>query len=160
MMKKMKQSAVEGKASERELKLLEEEKRFLQNSPVFNLFMKEVYHIWDTPRLLKLIEEKDGLLLHENDGLIFTVDQCPYYPGTCDDIIKWKPLHMNTVDFQFKLLLPDFYQDSASHSFGIWGCLLRTQPKMDSVYSTSLCLEKIRRTLRKLWSQKKQIKSL
>lgn len=45
--------------------------------------------------------DKD-LLLHENDGLIFTVDKCPYYPGTCMHVLKWKPLHMNTIDFLFK----------------------------------------------------------
>lgn len=47
-----------------------------------------------------MIHQQKGILLHENDGLIFTVDACPYYPGTCDEIIKWKPPHMNTVDFE------------------------------------------------------------
>jgi mRNA guanylyltransferase len=42
---------------------------------------------------------ENGILVHENDGLIFTVDKCPYYPGTCKEIIKWKPPHMNTIDF-------------------------------------------------------------
>ena len=44
------------------------------------------------------------ILVHENDGLIFTVDECPYYPGTCQEIVKWKPPNMNTIDFQFKPL--------------------------------------------------------
>jgi hypothetical protein len=39
------------------------------------------------------------ILVHENDGLIFTVDECPYYPGTCQEIVKWKPPNMNTIDF-------------------------------------------------------------
>ena len=62
--------------------------------------MKDVFEVWQTPHLFKLIDHASGILLHENDGLIFTVDQCPYYPGTCQEIMKWKPPHMNTIDFQ------------------------------------------------------------
>jgi mRNA guanylyltransferase len=54
--------------------------------------------------LFKLIDDKKGILVHENDGLIYTVNECPYYPGTCDEIMKWKPSHMNTIDFEFKFL--------------------------------------------------------
>ena len=61
--------------------------------------MKDMFEVWQTPYLFKLIDHDSGILLHENDGLIFTVDQCPYYPGTCEEIMKWKPPHMNTVDF-------------------------------------------------------------
>ena len=66
--------------------------------PYLNIFMKDVFEVWDTVKLLKLIEEKNQMLMHENDGLIFTVDKCPYYPDIAPDIIKWKPPHMNTVD--------------------------------------------------------------
>lgn len=52
-----------------------------------------------------------NLLLHENDGLILTVDKCPYYPGTCKHVLKWKPLHMNTIDFLFKKLCTVDSQD-------------------------------------------------
>lgn len=62
--------------------------------------MKDVFEVWQTPHLFKLIDHSTGILLHENDGLIFTVDQCPYYSGTCTEIMKWKPPHMNTIDFQ------------------------------------------------------------
>jgi len=41
-------------------------------------------------------------LRHENDGLIFTKEECPYYPGTCEEIIKWKPKELNTIDFILK----------------------------------------------------------
>jgi mRNA guanylyltransferase len=51
-----------------------------------------------------MIDHKDGVLLHENDGLIFTIDACPYYPGTCEEIVKWKPPHMNTIDFDLRKL--------------------------------------------------------
>jgi hypothetical protein len=59
--------------------------------------MKEMFHVWDAFELFSLIESKK--LEHENDGLIFTVDQCPYYPGTCDQILKWKPIQLNSIDF-------------------------------------------------------------
>jgi hypothetical protein len=45
----------------------------------------------------KLVEADK--LMHENDGLIFTVDDCPYYPGTCEQIWKWKPIEQNSIDF-------------------------------------------------------------
>lgn len=45
----------------------------------------------------KLVEADK--LMHENDGLIFTVDECPYYPGTCEQIWKWKPIEQNSIDF-------------------------------------------------------------
>ena len=41
---------------------------------------------------------------HENDGIIFTVNHCPYYAGTCEQIIKWKPTKLNSVDFQLKFI--------------------------------------------------------
>lgn len=47
-----------------------------------DVFMKEMFNIWDAHYLLShLIDAKR--LEHENDGLIFTIDECPYYPGTC-----------------------------------------------------------------------------
>jgi len=39
-------------------------------------------------------------LPHKNDGIIFTKIDCPYYPGTCNEILKWKPPEKNTVDCQ------------------------------------------------------------
>lgn len=77
--------------------------------------MKDVFDVWETPKLLQLIEEKSGVLMHENDGLIFTVDKCPYYPDVAPDIVKWKPPHMNTIDFQ---ILPI---TGLTEKLGIWG---------------------------------------
>jgi hypothetical protein len=67
--------------------------------PLINVFMKDVFEVWQAPYLFKVIDHEKGILLHENDGLIFTIDKCPYYPRSCPEIMKWKPAHMNTVDF-------------------------------------------------------------
>ena len=58
--------------------------------------MKEMFNVWDAHELILKVIPK---LEHENDGLIFTVDACPYYPGTCEHIFKWKPIHLNSIDF-------------------------------------------------------------
>ncbi|KAM4694089.1 mRNA-capping enzyme [Discoglossus pictus] len=39
---------------------------------------------------------------HEMDGLIFQPIG-KYKPGRCDDILKWKPPNMNSVDFRLKI---------------------------------------------------------
>jgi len=62
--------------------------------------MKDFFEVWEAQALFKLIDEHRGVLKHENDGFIFTVDACPYYAGTCQDIMKWKPMHLNSIDFQ------------------------------------------------------------
>mmetsp|Transcript_38705 Transcript_38705/g.84190 ORF Transcript_38705/g.84190 Transcript_38705/m.84190 type:complete len:201 (+) Transcript_38705:2363-2965(+) len=38
-------------------------------------------------------------LTHESDGLIFQASKDPYAPFTCHELLKWKPAHMNSVDF-------------------------------------------------------------
>jgi mRNA guanylyltransferase len=43
-------------------------------------------------------------LPHGNDGVIFSKISPPYSPGRCDDLIKWKPPHMNSIDF---LIVPN-----------------------------------------------------
>jgi hypothetical protein len=43
-------------------------------------------------------------LKHGNDGIIFTKKECPYYPGTCEQILKWKPHTVNSVDFILKFI--------------------------------------------------------
>lgn len=58
--------------------------------------MKEMFNVWDAHVIFDLIKNK---LEHENDGLIFTIDAAPYYMGSCHHILKWKPEHLNTIDF-------------------------------------------------------------
>ena len=68
-------------------------------TPMF-LKLKKMYaasaarYVWE-----KIIQ--GGKLHHESDGLIFTQDPGPYVLGTCyrGEILKWKPPHLNSVDF-------------------------------------------------------------
>lgn len=41
-------------------------------------------------------------LNHKNDGMIFTPVDEPCKLGRCDTLLKWKPAHLNTVDFLIK----------------------------------------------------------
>ncbi|OAG31443.1 mRNA guanylyltransferase [Nematocida displodere] len=41
-------------------------------------------------------------LSHENDGLIFTCVNHTYQPGTCRAYLKWKPPHLNSIDFRLR----------------------------------------------------------
>ena len=63
-----------------------------------------MFHIWDASVIFEKILNR---LQHENDGLIFTVKSAPYYPGTCEHIFEWKPMHLNTIDFNVIPLSPN-----------------------------------------------------
>ena len=59
---------------------------------------------WEVEMARKLLGPKFAQTLsHEPDGLIFQPSKEPYMPGRCDDVLKWKPLHMNSVDFRLKI---------------------------------------------------------
>ena len=53
-----------------------------------------------------VIKDKIPRLLHGNDGLIFSSLEAPYVFGTNPKILKWKPPHENTIDFQLQLRFP------------------------------------------------------
>lgn len=40
---------------------------------------------------------------HEHDGLIFQPVPDPYTGGQCDRILKWKPPHLNSIDFKCQI---------------------------------------------------------
>lgn len=82
--------------------------------------MKDIFEVWECKNIFQLIDTKKDLLMHENDGLIFTIDAVPYFPGTCNEIIKWKPAHMNTIDFEIKYL--GIFKTSENK---IWGLHVR-----------------------------------
>ena len=61
-----------------------------------SLFIKDYYTFSQVKKLNDLIK----LLPHHNDGLIINTDDYPYYSGQSCEIFKWKPLNMNTIDFE------------------------------------------------------------
>lgn len=72
-----------------------------KNSTVFKNFFiipKQMFKSYAFPQVLESIKT----LKHENDGLIFTPVNEPYKLCTRSSILKWKPPHLNTIDFQIK----------------------------------------------------------
>ena len=67
-----------------------------------------MFNVWDAHVIFDNIMPK---LEHENDGIIFTVDAAPYYMGQCNHILKWKPEHLNTIDFEAVPLARDKIRD-------------------------------------------------
>lgn len=60
---------------------------------------------WDISQTANLLGEKFAKTLsHKPDGLIFQPSKDPYKPGACEDVLKWKPLDMNSVDFRLKIV--------------------------------------------------------
>ncbi|XP_053950889.1 mRNA-capping enzyme isoform X1 [Anastrepha ludens] len=75
----------------------------LINRPLepFSIRQKE---FWEIEQSAALLGEKFAKsLLHEPDGLIFQPSKQPYKAGVCPDVLKWKPFHMNSIDFRLKI---------------------------------------------------------
>ncbi|KAJ8917449.1 hypothetical protein NQ315_005496 [Exocentrus adspersus] len=68
----------------------------------FSVRMKGFWHVTQAASLLG--EKFAKTLSHEPDGLIFQPSKDPYVAGRCDDVLKWKPLNMNSVDFRLKIV--------------------------------------------------------
>ena len=68
------------------------------NNKSITLYMKDYYKFTQIKKLNELIK----LLPHHNDGLIINVDDYPYYSGQSCEVFKWKPIEMNTIDFEIK----------------------------------------------------------
>lgn len=68
----------------------------------FGVRFKPFWFLEDTEKILtgKLAQE----LSHEPDGTIFQPVKEPYLCGRCDSVLKWKPPHLNTVDFRLKIV--------------------------------------------------------
>ncbi len=71
----------------------------METYPVLDIYMKDMFTLRDVPSIFDHLMSK---LMHHNDGLIITLNGCPYYPGTCEDILKWKPRDQNTIDLELK----------------------------------------------------------
>eukprot|EP00826_Nyctotherus_ovalis_P035474 TRINITY_DN3050_c0_g3_i2.p1 TRINITY_DN3050_c0_g3~~TRINITY_DN3050_c0_g3_i2.p1 ORF type:complete len:516 (+),score=205.63 TRINITY_DN3050_c0_g3_i2:103-1548(+) len=62
---------------------------------IIRIYVKDMFSTKDIGFVLEKVLPN---LPHRNDGVIFTKIDCPYYPGTCNEILKWKPVEKNTVD--------------------------------------------------------------
>lgn len=68
----------------------------------FSIRLKQ---FWELPMARQLLGEKFAKTLsHEPDGLIFQPSKERYVPGPCEDVLKWKPSNMNSVDFKLKIV--------------------------------------------------------
>lgn len=71
------------------------------NEP-FSVRKKE---FWPITQAASLLGEKFAKMLsHEPDGLIFQPSKEPYVAGRCDDVLKWKPLDLNSIDFRLRIV--------------------------------------------------------
>ncbi|XP_074103361.1 RNA guanylyltransferase and 5'-phosphatase mRNA capping enzyme [Cotesia typhae] len=78
------------------------EGRLQREHEPFSVRLKQFYDIAHTGSLLS--EKFAKQLGHQPDGLIFQPAKDPYIPGTCDSVLKWKPLSLNSVDFKLKIV--------------------------------------------------------
>lgn len=67
----------------------------------FSVRLKPFYEISKSVDLLGETFAKQ--LTHEPDGLIFQPSEDPYTYGTSPNVLKWKPLSMNSIDFKLKV---------------------------------------------------------
>ena len=67
-------------------------------TPSVDFYIKD-YYTFDKMHELYDISKSFN---HENDGIILNYDDYPYYQGTSDEVFKWKPAHLNTIDFEIK----------------------------------------------------------
>lgn len=72
----------------------------LENSPGFSISLKQMHKSYG---LAEVYREIIPRLAHENDGLIFTKVEHAYQSGSCRAYLKWKPPHLNSVDFRLRV---------------------------------------------------------
>jgi len=68
-------------------------------------FSVRVKYFWDVTQSKSLLGEKfSKQLSHEPDGLIFQPAKEKYCTGVSKEVLKWKPLSLNSVDFKLKIV--------------------------------------------------------
>jgi hypothetical protein len=67
------------------------------------VYMKD-YYTFD--KIDYLYSQVCKSLSHHNDGIILNFDDYPYYSGSANEIFKWKPSYLNTVDFEVSTVTP------------------------------------------------------
>lgn len=77
---------------------------YLYQDEAFSARRKEFWPLTEAKNLLdhfipkRVSHESDGLILQPYEGL-----KSEYIPHTCDEVLKWKFAHLNSVDFRFRL---------------------------------------------------------
>ncbi|XP_059165251.1 mRNA-capping enzyme-like [Physella acuta] len=67
-------------------------------------FSVRIKNFYDITMCRKILDGNfSKTLSHEVDGLIFQPSADPYICGRCQDILKWKPPALNSVDFKLKI---------------------------------------------------------
>ncbi|SAM00184.1 hypothetical protein [Absidia glauca] len=70
--------------------------RTQSDPPPFTMELKKMERSYG----LRLVFDQISKLRHSSDGIIWTPVKCPYVPGICEKLLKWKPPEKNTVDFR------------------------------------------------------------
>lgn len=116
----------------------------------FSLELKEFYTVRDVAYVFNDVIPG---LKHENDGIIFTPVPDHYVRGTCDALLKWKPAHMNTVDFrliiEWRQRQPRYQIQMARGAMNVFAGWL-DPPEPDPEVDDEETLEKKRRQCRDL----------
>eukprot|EP00958_Prasinococcus_capsulatus_P023274 scaffold3423_cov379-Prasinococcus_capsulatus_cf.AAC.2 len=76
-----------------------------EGNKFFRVRLKDFFPLAQTRNILS--EKFKKSLTHECDGLIFQGWEDPYVLWTCNELLKWKYAHMNSVDFLLKLEGPN-----------------------------------------------------
>lgn len=80
-----------------------EQGRLRREREPFSVRLKQ---FWDVTQAGSLLSEKFAKQLgHEPDGLIFQPAKEPYIAGTSREVLKWKPLSLNSVDFKLRIVM-------------------------------------------------------
>ncbi|KAL6257564.1 hypothetical protein P5V15_011138 [Pogonomyrmex californicus] len=78
------------------------EGRLIKEREPFSVRLK---YFWDVTQSKNLLGEKFAKQLsHEPDGLIFQPAKEKYCSGVSTEVLKWKPLSLNSVDFKLKIV--------------------------------------------------------
>lgn len=78
---------------------------YLYQQEPFRMRRKEFWPISMADYLMKKFIPAS--VCHEADGLIlqpWVGDRSHYIPNTCEEVLKWKYAHLNSVDFRLRLL--------------------------------------------------------
>ncbi|XP_045510958.1 mRNA-capping enzyme [Colias croceus] len=99
---------------------------------------------WDVAVAERLLGEQFARSLHhEPDGLIFQPAKEPYVPGQCDDVLKWKPSDMNSVDFRLKIVSTECGIKKVTEGYLYVGSLTRPFAVMKNVKNIKHLHDKI-----------------